>query len=185
MSFFSKLFGGKSSKSSNSQEIIEETLEGIFRIGEFDLNFDIHEEDDRVVIELDGADEEMLRDRDGQLLDELQFFMKRVLQHNLPDYKSEVVFDSKGFREEASRALIELADRLKQVAIDKQKSVYIRALSPKDRKVIHQHLAGDARVRSKSIGEGLYKKIKIFPSIQERRSQADESSEEMSRSNDN
>jgi spoIIIJ-associated protein len=56
-----------------------------------------------------------------------------------------------------------LADKLKGIAIDKGKSVYFRALPPKDRKLIHQYLAEDGRVKSRSVGEGHFKKIKIYP----------------------
>ena len=47
--------------------------------------------------------------------------------------------------------------------MSKGKPVYFRALPPRDRKVVHQYLAEDGRVKSRSIGDGLYKKIKIFP----------------------
>ena len=56
-----------------------------------------------------------------------------------------------------------LAEKLKNRAIDQGKSVYLRALPPKDRKIIHQFLANDDRVKSRSVGDGLYKKIKIYP----------------------
>jgi spoIIIJ-associated protein len=164
MSFFKKLFGGGTpTAQSKATSIIEETLAGVFKTGEFDLTFTVTEEPDRVIVELQGADEGVLKDKDGQLLDAFQFYIKRVLQHNIPDFKSDVIFDAGGYREESSQALVELADKLKEVAIEKNKAVYIRALAPKDRKVVHQHLANDERVRSKSIGDGLYKKIKIFP----------------------
>ena len=58
---------------------------------------------------------------------------------------------------------MDLADRLKGIVLSKSKPVYIRALPPKDRKVIHQYLAEDSRVKSRSVGEGHYKKIKIYP----------------------
>jgi spoIIIJ-associated protein len=90
-------------------------------------------------------------------------FIKRVLQHQLPDARVNLNLDCNGYRDESSKALIELADRLKEKALEQGRSVYVRALPPKDRKVVHQHLAGDARVKSRSVGEGLYKKIKIYP----------------------
>ncbi|MCB0415883.1 MAG: hypothetical protein KDD50_16215, partial [Bdellovibrionales bacterium] len=68
-----------------------------------------------------------------------------------------------GFRQEANDELIKLAEKLKGIALKKKKSVYFRALPPKDRKIIHQYLAEDGRVKSQSVGDGLYKKIKIFP----------------------
>lgn len=166
--FLSKFFGkGKKSEgASDAQGILQETLEQVFELADLDLSFNIEEQEEVLKVELSGADEEALRDRDGQLLDSLQFFSKRVLQHKLPETKVEVVFDTNGYREESSQALIDLADKLKSIVLEKNKSVYFRALPPKDRKVIHQHLAGDDRVKSRSVGEGLYKKIKIFPASQ-------------------
>jgi spoIIIJ-associated protein len=49
------------------------------------------------------------------------------------------------------------------MALEKGRSVYFRALPPKDRKIIHQHLASDDRIKSRSVGEGNFKKIKIYP----------------------
>lgn len=163
--FFSKLFGkGGSKQSSNAVDIVGDTLEGVFERAGFDLSFDVSmSDDDKVIVEVYGADDKLLKERDGQLLDALQFFSKRVLQHHLPESKTDVVFDSNGFREESNQALIELADKLKGIVLEKNKSVYFRALPPKERKIVHQYLAEDARVKSRSIGDGLYKKIKIFP----------------------
>lgn len=163
MNFFRKLFGGKSSPGT-PEGIVEETLRELFELGEFDLTANVRVDAEKVVVEVEGEDAESLKERDGQLLDAFQFFIKRVVQHQLPDSKIDLEFDTDGYREEANQALVDLAEKLKNVALEKGKSVYIRALAPKDRKVVHQYLANDERVRSKSIGDGHYKKIKIFPS---------------------
>jgi spoIIIJ-associated protein len=168
MNFLKKLFGGKSNSSPDGvEQIIDETLNGVFEKADLQLDHKISSaNEEQVTIELSGGDEELLKDKDGQLLDAIQFFMKRVIQHQLPESKIEVNIDSKGYREESNQALLDLAEKLKQMALEKNRSVYFRALAPKDRKVIHQYLANDERVRSRSIGEGLYKKIKIFPAGQ-------------------
>ncbi len=116
-----------------------------------------------VSVNLSGGDEELLKDRKGQVLDALQLILKRVIQHNFPEDRTVLNVDCGGYREENEQALIERAEHLKMLAIDQGKSVYYRALPPKERKVVHQYLAKDPRVKSKSLGEGLYKKIKIFP----------------------
>lgn len=175
MSFFKRLFG--KSKPTGPEGIVTDTLDGVIKAGRFDLNYTARmAEEDNVVVEIEGGDEALLRERDGQLLDALQFFMKRVIQHNLPESRADVIVDSKGYREETNQALMELADKLKSMALEKDKAVYFRALSPKDRKVVHQYLAADARVKSKSIGDGIYKKIKIFPTnIRQNQNQREES----------
>ena len=162
--FLSRLFGG-GKKKHVAVDLIEETLHGIMERSGLDLSFDVKKgkEDNEFFVEFFGEDEEELKDREGQLLDALQLFLTRVLQHQLPDAKVNLDFDCNGFREEANRGLVDLAEKLKEVALAKKKSVYFRALPPKDRKIVHQHLADDDRVRSRSVGDGLYKKIKIFP----------------------
>lgn len=168
--FFSKLFGGKSKSSGGEVEnLVVEKLTGIIEKGNFDLTYTIKfteepNQDTVLAIEFTGGDEEMLKDKKGQMLDAFQLFLKRVVQHNFPEDKTNITVDCGGFRNESAALLIERADNLKAIAIEQGKSVYYRALPPKDRKIVHQYLAQDPRVKSRSLGEGLYKKIKIYPS---------------------
>lgn len=166
--FFSRLFGGKDkSTKTETQEIVEKTLEGILQTGGFSIEFEskIQTEDNETTIflNLSGADEELFKDHRGQVLDSLQLLLKRILQHHLPEDRTNIEVDCGGFKEETMLALIERAENLKTIVIEQNKSVYYRALPPKERKVVHQYLAKDTRVKSRSLGEGLYKKIKIFP----------------------
>lgn len=167
--FLSRFFGSKKNDESEVAQRIRESLTGLIEKGRFELKFDLKAGlDDRgqaeIRIEISGADEELLKDREGQMIDSIQLFLQRVVQHHFSDDRTNIVIDCNGFREESNQALIELAEKLKGIALDKGKSVYCRALSPKDRKVVHQYLASDERVKSRSIGEGLFKKIKIYPS---------------------
>ena len=164
--FFKKLFGGKP-KAGNVEAMVQDTLEGLIEKSGLNLDFDITEKKDgdftTIAIDLSGPDEEIMRDKKGQVLDAFQLLIKRVIQHNFPEDKTNITVDSGGYREETEAALIERAESLKTIAIEQGRSVYYRALPPKDRKVVHQYLSKDPRVKSRSLGEGLYKKIKIYP----------------------
>lgn len=164
--FFSKLFGG-GKKEENLESVVEATLNGILENGNFDLSYELtlekKEEITEVKIEFSGGDEALLKDYKGQLLDAIQLIVKRVTQHHFSDTQTNVLVDCGGYREESDAALIERAEHLKTIAIEQGKSVYYRALPPKERKVVHQYLAQDGRVKSRSLGDGLYKKIKIYP----------------------
>lgn len=179
--FFSKIFGGGSKKetstgsgsSSGTVALVEKTMQGLIDKASLDLQYTVSVESSsdadsdvkttEIMVELSGADEAMLTEKEGALLDAFQLFFKRALQHQIPDERVNISFDCNGYRDESSKQLVELADKLKEKALDQGRSVYFRALPPKDRKVVHQHLANDERVRSRSVGEGLYKKIKIYP----------------------
>jgi spoIIIJ-associated protein len=158
-----KLFG-KKKKEDGAEGIVNDLMGNIIELAGFDLSYDIKTLDDGTVhVDVFGADEELLTGKEGQLLDAFQLYVRRAIQHQLPDDPVNVNVDCANFREQADAALVALAEKLKGIALSKGKSVYFRALPPKDRKVIHQYLAEDGRVKSRSIGDGHFKKIKIYP----------------------
>jgi len=166
--FFGKLFGKKegSSAAGTPAGLVEEVLKELFDLAQLDFDFDVLQDKDDpkyITVEIYGGDEELLRTREGQLLDAIQLFLTRVVQNQLREEQVTIYVDNAGYREQANQELTELAEKLKNIALDKGKPVYFRALPPRDRKVIHQYLAEDGRVKSRSVGEGLYKKIKIYP----------------------
>ncbi|HMN66949.1 MAG TPA: R3H domain-containing nucleic acid-binding protein [Bdellovibrionales bacterium] len=164
---FGKLFGKKDGKkiaSGGPDGVVSDILENILKLGGFELSFEIKSvEDENINVEVFGKDEELLTSKEGALLDSLQLYVRRAVQHQFPDQPLNVNIDCANFREQANEALIALAEKLRDIALTKGKWVYFRALPPKDRKVIHQHLAEDGRVKSRSVGEGHFKKIKIYP----------------------
>ncbi len=174
--FFSKLFGGGGKKKEevvasaaggSAVGIVQEVMDGLVERAHLELSFDVRTEtggaSEEITVEISGNDVGLVTEKEGALLDAFQLFIKRVLQHQLPESNVNVTFDSNGFREESNKELVELAEKLKEKCLEQGRSVYLRALPPKDRKIVHQHLAGDERVRSRSVGDGLFKKIKIYP----------------------
>ncbi len=160
-----KIFGKSKKANSSIDDLVEDAVLGLIEGGNFDLSYEIsfNDETKHIDVELFGEDEELLKERDGQLLDSIQLFATRVIQHQMPEEKFMLSVDCDGFREDANSALRALAEKLRDIVLKKEKPVYFRALPPKDRKVVHQCLADDERVKSQSVGDGLYKKIKIFP----------------------
>jgi len=163
MTLFGKLFG-KKKKEDGPEALVDGVLSQLLQLSQLELSYDIKTlEDGTIHVDMFGKDEELLTTKEGQLLDALQLYVRRALQHQMPDSQVNVDLDSANFREQANAALIDLAEKLKGIALSKGRSVYFRALPPKDRKVIHQYLAEDGRVKSRSVGEGHFKKIKIYP----------------------
>ena len=161
---FRKFFGLKTAEKENDIEsLTTEVLRNLIEKSGLELSFDIDKKDGKYFVEIYGKDEPLLLSKGGQLLNAFHLFLKRVLQHNSLKEKGKVIIDCGGFREKADQSLIELAKKLKGIAVKRGEPVYFKALSPRDRKVIHQYISGDYRVKSSSVGEGLYKKVKICP----------------------
>jgi spoIIIJ-associated protein len=163
--FLEKLFGSKKKKVEGLEGLVDALLTQVIQLSGWELSYEIvhNLELGEININFIGDDQELLLSKEGQLLDALQLFVRRAAQHQLPEERGNINLDCANFREQANEALVALAEKLKGIALAKGKSVYFRALPPKDRKVIHQYLAEDGRVKSRSIGDGHFKKIKIYP----------------------
>lgn len=165
MGLISRLFGG-GGDNKGAKNLIEEILNGLIEKSALELSFEIEkdkeQETETYKVNIFGADENMLTARDGMLLEAFQLFLKRVLQHNFPDTPVNVICDSNDYRSEENKTLEMMIDKLKEKALAQGRPVYVKALPPKERRVVHQFLAKDDRVKSKSIGDGHFKKIKIY-----------------------
>jgi spoIIIJ-associated protein len=166
MGFIGKLFGGGDKKAKGPKALIEQILNGLIEKGGFDFSFDLEEAKDQDIeaykVNFYGNDEEMLTQKDGMLLEAIQLFVKRALQHHFPDTPVNLMCDSNDYRTRENENLEAMIEKLKQKVLAQGRPVYVKALPPKERRVVHQFLSKDERVKSRSIGDGHYKKIKIY-----------------------
>jgi len=160
--FFSKLFGkDKAEGPGTTQALIQDTLDGVIEKAGFDLVAQVHKTDEGFSINFSGGDSGLVTGREGVLLDSFQIFIKRMLQNKFSDQKIEVQVDCDGFMEASAQELKNLAEKLKEHVLEKGTPSYVRALPPRERKIVHRYLAEDGRVKSQSVGDGFCKKIKI------------------------
>jgi len=162
--FFSRFFGkGKAEYSDSPHEAIQTAINGVIEKSGLDLAAEVSATDEGFSIKFEGRDSSMVTGREGVLLDSFQIFLKRMVQNKFPEQRIDIQVDCNGFLEASAQELRELAEKLKSHVIEKGTPSFVRALPPRERKVVHRYLAEDARVKSQSIGEGFCKKIKIIP----------------------
>ena len=160
---FKKLFKGKEK---TPVALVEQVLQDLLEKGGFLLSLEIKETNEgEIFIDIFGEDEGLLKTKEGRFLLALQTYLNRVVQHHFFGQSVFVRLDSGNFFEEKEQRLLDLADKLKQKALSTGRPVYIKkALSPFQRRKVHQFLTEDGEVRTSSVGEGFYKNICITPS---------------------
>lgn len=154
----------KSFKNKEKEEVVQTLLSQLISKAGLDLSFQIQNKGEKCIVEIKGKDQSLMIEKEGRLLSAFQLFVKRVLQHHgFFDFKDRVFLDCAGFRKKLDQDLMALVKKLKEVAIHRGAPVYLKALSPRDRKLVHQLISEDEKVKSTSIGDGIYKKIRISP----------------------
>ena len=59
------------------------------------------------------------------------------------------------------KTLIAMAEKFKEELYNKNAPVLMKALSPAERRIVHQHLSEDPKIKTSSIGDGRFKQIEI------------------------
>ena len=108
-----------------------------------------------------GEGEADLIGPEGKTLDSLQYIIRKIAAKRCPE-RLRISINIGEFRERRLEELKVLAvDLATQVKADGKTQV-IPALNPSERREIHLVLQEDKEVRSRSVGDGLFKKILIY-----------------------
>jgi len=110
---------------------------------------------------IQGGFEEALTGQDGKTLDSLQYILRKIIARKIPD-RLRLSIDIGDFRERRQLELAEKAVELARMVKEDGKTQVLPALNPSERRVVHMTLQEDKDIRSRSVGEGLFKKILIY-----------------------
>ena len=121
----------------------------------------VHFADNAVQCHISGEHEEQIVGPEGRTLDSLQYLLRKMLSQVLPD-RMNVALDVGNFRERRLEELKKMAVSLAEQVKADGKTQAIPALNPSERRVIHVVLQEDKGVRSRSVGDGLFKKVLIY-----------------------
>lgn len=134
----------------NEGEIAADFLEGLLDIADLDGDIDMDVDGDRAAVEVVGGNLDHLVGQDGEVLDALQE-LTRLAVYRETGERSRLMLDVAGFRAARRNDLVAIA----QTAIDTVKggetSVSLEAMTPFERKVVHDAVAA-AGLESSSDG---------------------------------
>ena len=114
-----------------------------------------------------GEDGAVLIGRRGTTLDALEHIVNRMTTGADPAARVRVTLDVCGYRERRKATLGDVAVRLKQHALSTMRRVQITPLSPHDRIIFQEALAGDDSVTTRIVGSGFYRRVLVIPRGQE------------------
>ncbi|UJR78997.1 protein jag [Sandaracinus amylolyticus] len=139
-----------------------EFLSGVlYRMG-LETRVTVREDDEQVVLDIQGADAGRAIGKKGATLDALQFLANKVV-NRFPDGRRYIVVDSGDYRERHDASLVNMARREAKRAVELGRTVTLEPMPARDRRLIHLSLAKFPGVSTKSNGEGIGRRIQIIP----------------------
>lgn len=100
--------------------------------------------------------------RRGRTLGAVQYIVSRLVNEEGQD-RRKVTIDVDGYNEDREGALTELAERTAERVLERGKPVFLRPMSPPERRIIHLTLQDDNEVATESVGEQDSRRVVVYP----------------------
>ncbi|WP_051305336.1 Jag family protein [Desulfogranum mediterraneum] len=157
--------------SAEALEMIKSTSEELLALMGFPAEVTVTSKGNTVSCDISSEHEEGIIGAEGRTLDSLQYLLRKMVLQNLPD-RFLLSLNAGDFRERRAEELKQRAQDLAAQVKEDGKTQAIPALNPSERRIVHMVLQEDKGVRSRSVGEGLFKKVLIYKPGKGRRSGA-------------
>lgn len=153
---------------SNAYEVIEESVEKILELMDFDASCSVKEEIDTrsnkkayICSIKTNSDSRFLIGQKGTNLYAFEHIIRSILYKN--DFSERVSLDINGYREDKDRMITNIAKDAADQAFREKKPVVLRPMNAYERRIVHMTICDDTRVETESIGEGEDRKVIIKP----------------------
>lgn len=116
----------------------------------------------RIRFQVEGGNSAVLIGKHGQTLEAIQYLVEKIVNKQHSD-RIRVQVDVEGYLENRRLRLTNLASRLAEKAKQTGRPSTIGQLNSHDRRIVHLALKDDGSVRTQSMGDGMYRKLVIYP----------------------
>jgi spoIIIJ-associated protein len=142
-------------------DAVKVNLEKVCELMEYPATATVALKNNSLECHLSGEYENELIGQEGRVLDAIQYLVRKMISLQLPE---QVVLnlDAGNFRQRRLEELKEQAIALADKVRENGKTLAIPALNPSERRMIHMLLQDDKSIRSRSVGDGLFKKVLIY-----------------------
>ena len=144
------------------KRIGREALQRIVDLITKDATISIEERSNRIFFDVKGGNSAVLIGKRGQTLEAMQYIVEKIVNKKRKE-RIGIQVDVEGYLEKRRINLEKTAFRLSEKVKRTGKPATIGQMNSHDRRIVHIALKDDNMVRTQSVGEGILRKLVIFP----------------------
>jgi spoIIIJ-associated protein len=139
-------------------------LDRVVEALDLDAGVEVTEDDDEITGTIEGEDLGVVIGRRGHTIDAIQLVCYRAAFAGSGDRKR-VTVDAAGYRQERQEAVERQAERAAERALESGKEIELEAMSPTERRIVHQHLKDRSGVETFSEGTEPERCVVVAPLV--------------------
>ncbi len=138
----------------------EDFLKNLTELMGLSVTFDISQEEDSMLINMNGDSQGILIGHRGETLDALQYLTSLQVNKDSKDY-IRVTLDTEGYRAKREQTLIALANRMASKVAKTGRRMVLEPMNPYERRILHSALQDNPYVTTHSEGEEPNRRVVI------------------------
>ena len=154
--------------SQENADLGEDTLQRMVDFITDDAVISVTHLNGKILYEISGGNTAVLIGKRGQTLEAMQYLVEKIINKQSQE-RIRVEVDIEGYLQGRRERLEKLASRLSEKVKRTGKPLTAGQFNAHDRRTIHITLKEDREVRTHSVGEGYYRKLKIYPKRKRRK----------------
>ena len=140
----------------------EEFLKNVTSLMGLEVSFDITEDEDAMLINMQGDNQGILIGHRGETLDALQYLTSLQVNKGGKEYRR-VTLDTEGYRAKREQTLIALAGRMANKVHKSGRRMMLEPMNPYERRILHATLQDNPYVTPHSEDEEPNRRVVITP----------------------
>ena len=140
---------------------VKNDLGQILELMNYPSDISVTSDKENVTAQILGEHVDEIVGQNGKILDSLQYLLRKIIGKKFSE-KAIISLDAGDFRAKRNEELKQLGLEFAVEVKKSGKTKSIPSLNPSERRVVHLALQDDKDVRSRSVGEGLFKKVLIY-----------------------
>jgi len=122
---------------------------------------EFHEGESKVYVEFESEDSGLIIGKKGKNLESIQFLLNLIVNQQTGMDKK-IILDIEAYRAKRERVLRKISYEAAKKVLRTGKPVTLEPMNPFERRLVHLALQNHDRVETKSEGQGIYRKVRIF-----------------------
>jgi len=145
----------------DERNMIRADISNLLDLMGFPSTVTLTQEGNSLLAHMDGEHVSDIIGEEGRTLDSLQYLLRKIFSKK---FSAKIILnlDAGDFRANRLEDLAKLGLKYAAEVKETGKTRAIPSLNPSERRVVHIALQDDKEIRSRSVGEGLFKKILIY-----------------------
>ncbi len=139
---------------------VRDKLEEILNLSKLEVSVIAARKGDTYEINLTGPDVDYFVEKNGALLDAIQYLLRKMRFKE--DRKNNFVLECKNFRKNRISALKKMAIQAGEKVKNNGRPYVFSPMTPAERRYIHLTLQEDRMLKTESLGDGFFKRVKVY-----------------------